>query len=237
MLYRLVRTYLTPVPAMLGVLLALQLVATLASLYLPSLNGRIIDEGVAKGDTDYILRDRHGDAGGSLVQIARRSAPPTSAPGPRPRSAATCARRSSAGSAQFSAQEVSRFGAPTLISRSTNDVPRCRRSPSCPARCMVSAPIMMVGGIFMALREDVGLSWLVAVAVPALGSSVGLVISRMVPQFRSMQVAVDWVNRVLREQITGIRVVRAFVREDIERERFAEANTAPTPARRSPSAG
>jgi ATP-binding cassette subfamily B protein len=89
---------------------------------------------------------------------------------------------------------------------------------------MVSAPIMMVGGIFMALREDLGLAWLVAVAVPALGVAIGLIISRMVPHFRSMQTAVDSVNRILREQITGLRVVRAFVREDVERERFAVAN-------------
>ena len=89
---------------------------------------------------------------------------------------------------------------------------------------MVSAPIMMVGGIFMALREDLGLSWLVAVAVPALAVAIGLIICRMVPHFRAMQKSVDSVNRILREQITGMRVVRAFVREDVERERFAEAN-------------
>jgi ATP-binding cassette, subfamily B, multidrug efflux pump len=125
----------------------------------------------------------------------------------------------------FSAQEVSRFGAPTLISRNTNDVTQVQTVVFMGAAMMVSAPIMMVGGIVMALREDVGLSWLVAVAVPLLALSVALVIRRMIPQFRLMQESVDWVNRVLREQITGIRVVRAFVREDHERGRFAEANT------------
>jgi ATP-binding cassette subfamily B protein len=125
----------------------------------------------------------------------------------------------------FSAQEVSRFGAPTLISRNTNDVTQVQTVTFMGAAMMVSAPIMMVGGIVMALREDVGLSWLVAVAVPLLALSVAMVIRRMIPQFRLMQESVDWVNRVLREQITGIRVVRAFVREDHERARFAEANT------------
>ena len=125
---------------------------------------------------------------------------------------------------QFSAQELSRFGAPTLISRSTNDVTQVQTVTYMFLAIMVSAPIMMVGGIFMALREDLGLAWLVAVAVPALGVAIGLIISRMVPHFRSMQTAVDSVNRILREQITGLRVVRAFVREDVERERFAVAN-------------
>ena len=120
---------------------------------------------------------------------------------------------------------MSRFGAPTLISRNTNDVTQVQTVVFMGAAMMVSAPIMMVGGIVMALREDVGLSWLVAVAVPLLALSVALVIRRMIPQFRLMQESVDWVNRVLREQITGIRVVRAFVREDHERARFAEANT------------
>ena len=125
----------------------------------------------------------------------------------------------------FSAQEVSRFGAPTLISRNTNDVTQVQQVVFMGLAMMVSAPIMMVGGIVMALREDVGLSWLVGVAVPLLALSVALVIRRMIPQFRLMQESVDWVNRVLREQITGIRVVRAFVREDHERRRFADANT------------
>ena len=121
---------------------------------------------------------------------------------------------------------MSRFGAPTLISRNTNDVTQVQTVVFMGAAMMVSAPIMMVGGIIMALREDVGLSWLVAVAVPAAGARrSALVIRKMIPQFRLMQESVDWVNRVLREQITGIRVVRAFVREDHERDRFAEANT------------
>jgi ATP-binding cassette, subfamily B, multidrug efflux pump len=224
MLYRLVRTYLTPYAGMLGVLLALQLVATLASLYLPSLNGRIIDEGVAVGDTSFILRTGLVMLAVSFVQIiatigATRIGAQTSASLGREVRSSVFRRVG-----QFSAQELSRFGAPTLVSRSTNDVTQVQTVTYMFLAIMVSAPIMMVGGIFMATREDLGLSWLVLVAVPALGISIGLIISRMVPHFRSMQKAVDSVNRILREQITGIRVVRAFVREDVERERFAEAN-------------
>jgi ATP-binding cassette subfamily B multidrug efflux pump len=224
MLYRLVRTYLTPYAAMLGVLLVLQLVATLASLYLPSLNGRIIDEGVAVGDTSFILRTGVLMLAVSFVQIlatigATRIGAQTSASLGREVRSSVFRRVG-----QFSAQELSRFGAPTLVSRSTNDITQVQTVTYMFLAIMVSAPIMMVGGIFMALREDLGLAWLVAVAVPALGVSIGLIISRMVPHFRSMQTAVDSVNRILREQITGLRVVRAFVREDVERERFAVAN-------------
>ena len=224
MLYRLVRTYLTPYAVLLAVLLALQLVATLASLYLPSLNGRIIDEGVAVGDTQFILRTGVVMLVVSFVQIlatigATRIGAQTSASLGRDVRSSVFHRVG-----QFSAQELSRFGAPTLISRSTNDVTQVQTVTYMFLAIMVSAPIMMVGGIFMALREDLGLAWLVAVAVPALGIAIGLIISRMVPHFRSMQTAVDSVNRILREQITGLRVVRAFVREDVERERFAVAN-------------
>jgi ATP-binding cassette subfamily B protein len=224
MLYRLVRTYLTPYAAMLGVLLVLQLVATLASLYLPSLNGRIIDEGVAVGDTTFILKTGVLMLVVSFVQIiatigATRIGAQSSASLGREVRSSVFTRVG-----QFSAQELSRFGAPTLVSRSTNDITQVQQVTYMFLAIMVSAPIMMVGGIFMALREDLGLSWLVAVAVPALGVAIGLIIAKMVPHFRSMQTAVDSVNRILREQITGLRVVRAFVREDVERERFAVAN-------------
>jgi ATP-binding cassette subfamily B multidrug efflux pump len=224
MLYRLLRTHLAPYAGPLGLLLALQLVGTLASLYLPSLNGRIIDEGVATGDTGFILTAGAAMLGVSFVQViatigATRIGALTAA------SLGRDVRRSvfrRVGS--FSAQEVSGFGAPTLISRNTNDVTQVQQVTYMMLAMMVTAPIMMVGGIIMAVREDVGLSWLVAVAVPLLGVSVGLVIWRMIPHFQAMQRAVDTVNRILREQITGIRVVRAFVREDVEEERFAEAN-------------
>ena len=224
-LVRLVRDYLRPYQGLIAVLVVLQLVGTMASLYLPSLNGQIIDEGVAKGDTGYIMRAGTWMLAVSLVQIVATIG------------ATYLGARSAAGLGHdlrtavfarvgtFSEQEVSRFGAPTLISRNTNDVTQVQQVVFMGAAMMVSAPIMMVGGVVMALREDVGLSWLVAVAVPLLALCIGLVIRRMIPQFRLMQESVDWVNRVLREQITGIRVVRAFVREEHERARFAEANT------------
>jgi ATP-binding cassette subfamily B protein len=224
-LVRLVRDHLRPYRHLVAVLVVLQLVGTMASLYLPSLNGQIIDQGVAKGDTGYILRTGSWMLAVSLVQIAAT----VGATYLGARSAASLGRdlRGTLFTrvTEFSAQEVSRFGAPTLISRNTNDVTQVQQAVFMALAFMVSAPIMMVGGVVMALREDVGLSWLVAVAVPVLALGVGLIIRRMIPQFRLMQESVDWVNRILREQITGIRVVRAFVREDHERQRFAEANT------------
>jgi ATP-binding cassette subfamily B protein len=225
LLIRIIRDYLRPYRGLVAVLVTLQLVGTMASLYLPSLNGRIIDEGVAKGDTGFIVRTGGWMLAVSLVQIVATVA----ATYLGAKSAAGLGRDLRAGIfarvGDFSAQEVSRFGAPTLSSRNTNDVTQVQQVVFMGAAMMVSAPIMMVGGIVMALREDVGLSWLVAVAVPLLALSVALVIRKMIPNFRLMQESVDWVNRVLREQITGIRVVRAFVREDHERARFADANT------------
>jgi ATP-binding cassette subfamily B protein len=124
----------------------------------------------------------------------------------------------------FSAREMGHFGAPSLITRNTNDVQQIQMLVLMTFTMLVAAPIMMVGGVIMAIREDVGLSWLVAVAVPVLGVFIGLIISRMIPGYRVMQTRIDDVNRVLREQTSGIRVLRAFVRERFETERFARAN-------------
>ena len=225
MLIRLLRSHLEPYRWPIAVLLVLQLASTIASLFLPSLNGRIIDEGVAVGQTRPILELGAIMLGVSLLQVAVTIVATYLAS----RTAASVG-RDVRGSifdrvASFSAQEVGHFGAPTLISRSTNDVTQVQTVLFMGLTLMVGVPIMMIGGIVMALREDVGLSWLIAVAVPLLALVVGLIIRRMVPQFTLMQKSIDWVNRVLREQITGIRVVRAFVREDHERARFAEANT------------
>lgn len=225
MLLRLLRDHLGPYRWWVAALLLLQLVSTMASLYLPSLNGRIIDEGVALGLTEPILRLGGIMLAFSLVQVGVTIAATYLAS----RTAASVG-RDVRGSifdqvATFSAQEVGRFGAPTLISRSTNDITQVQQVLFMGLTLMVGVPIMMIGGVVMALREDVGLSWLMAVAVPLLAVVVGLIIRRMVPQFSLMQTSIDWVNRILREQITGIRVVRAFVREDHERARFAEANT------------
>ncbi|MGB3685003.1 MAG: ABC transporter ATP-binding protein [Ornithinimicrobium sp.] len=230
MLISLLRTHLAPYRRFIMVLLVLQLLATLASLYLPSLNGRIIDEGVAVGDTGQII-----DLGWqmlifTLIQItvtigATYLAARTAANVARDLRGNVFDRVSS-----FSAQEVGQFGAPTLISRSTNDVTQVQNVVFMGLAMMVTIPIMMIGGVVMALREDPGLAWLMAVAVPLLAVCIGLILRQMVPQFGIMQRSVDLVNRVLREQITGVRVVRAFVREDQERERFAGANTQYTSA-------
>jgi len=225
MLLRIVRTHLAPYRGQLTLILILQLAGTVASLYLPSLNADIIDRGVARGDTAYIFSTGGWMLAVSLVQIVATVAAVYL--GARVSMSLGRDLRSAIFHrvAEFSAQEVSRFGAPTLISRNTNDVTQVQMVVFMALALMVAAPISMVGGIFMALRQDVGLSWLVAVAVPLLAVAVYLVIRRMIPQFRTMQTSVDSVNRIMREQITGIRVVRAFVREDFEEERFAVANT------------
>ncbi len=224
MLVRLLRTFLRPYGRPLLVIVVLQLFATLAMLYLPSLNADIIDNGVAKGDTTYIVR-----VGGmmlmvTLVQIACSIAAVyfgarTSMAFGRDTRAAVFHQVGA-----YSGREVTGFGAPSLITRTTNDVQQVQMLVLMTFTLMVSAPIMCVGGIVMALREDLGLSWLIVVSVTVLVAAIALIVSRMVPLFRLMQKKIDAVNRVLREQITGIRVVRAFVREPVERERFGGAN-------------
>ncbi|GAB3886333.1 ABC transporter ATP-binding protein [Terrabacter terrigena] len=230
MLMRLLRSHLRPYGGEISLIVLLQLVSTLASLYLPSLNGEIIDDGVAKGDTGFILRHGGLMLGVSVVQIVAAVGATYLAA----KVAMGMGRNLRAGIfgtvVDYSAQEVAKFGAPTLISRNTNDVTQVQMVTFMAFALLVTTPIMMVGGVIMALREDVGLSWLVAVAVPLLGLCVGLVIWRMVPWFGRMQTSLDGVNRVLREQITGIRVVRAFVREGHEEQRFSEANATLTEA-------
>lgn len=225
MLIRLLRSHLAPYRRSMGIVVALQLVGTLAALYLPSLNADIIDDGVVTGDTGYIVRIGTVMLVVSLVQVACTI------------TAVYFGARTAMGFgrdlrsdifrqvATFSTREVGSFGAPSLITRNTNDVQQVQMLVLMTFTMLISAPIMMVGGIVMALREDVGLSWLVAVAVPVLGVAIGLIISQMVPAFRLMQERIDDVNRVLREQTTGIRVLRAFVREPFETSRFARANT------------
>lgn len=218
------RRFLAPARAAIGMVIVLQTIATLATLYLPTLNADIIDRGIATGDTALILRLGGLMLAVSLVQIAVTIGAVWLAA-----QVAMGLGRDLRGAlfhhiADLSSREVSTLGAPTLISRSTNDVTQVQTVTFMGLVLLVGAPITMVGGIVMALREDVSLSWLVVVAVPVLGLALGLIIRRMVPQFRRMQSAVDDVNRILREQITGIRVVRAFVREPWERERFGAAN-------------
>ncbi|MEV4760684.1 ABC transporter ATP-binding protein [Micromonospora sp. NPDC049559] len=230
MLTRLLRTYLRNYRGPLTAVVLLQLVGTMASLYLPSLNADIIDQGIARGDTGYIVRTGGWMLLVSAVQIACSIA------------AVYLGARTAMGFGRdvrsaifhrvvgFSAREVGQFGAPSLITRNTNDVQQVQMLVVMTCTMLVAAPIMCVGGVVMALREDVGLSWLMLVSVPALALAIGLVIRRMVPGFRRMQTRIDTVNRVLREQIAGIRVVRAFVREPYETRRFAKANTELTEA-------
>ncbi len=228
MLMRLLRQYLRPYGALLLGVVVFQLAQSIASLYLPTLNAEIIDEGVVKGDTGFILSTGMVMLGITLLQVACAitavyfGAKAAMAFGRDVRQGVF--RRVG----EFSEQEVTRFGAPSLITRSTNDVQQVQMLVLMSCTILVSAPILAIGGVIMALRQDLELSWILVVAVPVLLIAVGLIISRMVPLFQSMQRRIDGVNRVLREQLTGIRVIRAFVREGVESDRFAEANASLT---------
>jgi ATP-binding cassette subfamily B protein len=225
MLVRLLREYLRPYRRWLGAVVCLQLVGTIAALYLPNLNADIIDNGVAKGDSGYILRTGGWMLGVTVVQIVCSVAAVFYGARASMSVGRDLRRDVFRRVTSFSAREVAQFGAPSLITRTTNDVQQVQMLVVMTCSMMIMAPIMCVGGIIMAVREDVGLSWLVAVSVPLLAVLITLIARRMVPQFRRMQERVDAVNRVLREQITGVRVVRAFVREPVETKRFAAANT------------
>jgi ATP-binding cassette subfamily B protein len=228
MLIKLLRTYLQPYSTALIAVVALQLVSTMASLYLPSLNADIIDNGVAKGDTGYIVSTGGWMLAVTLVQIACSIAAVYF--GARAAMAFGRDLRSAIFHkvGTFSGREVAQIGAPSLITRNTNDVQQVQMLVLMTCTLMIAAPIMCVGGIIMALRQDVGLSWLMLVCIPVLVISIALIVVRMVPQFRLMQARIDVVNRVLREQLSGIRVVRAFVREQDEAQRFGDANAALT---------
>jgi ATP-binding cassette subfamily B multidrug efflux pump len=224
-LIRLLRSNLRPYRRPLATLVFLQFVGTMASLYLPSLNADIIDKGIAKGDTGYIVRIGGWMLLVSLVQIVCSIAAVWFGARTAMSFGRDVRRTIFHHVGSFSAREVAHFGAPSLITRNTNDVQQVQMLVMLSCTMLVAAPIMCVGGVIMALREAVGLSWLMGISVPVLVVSIGLIIRRMVPQFRSMQTRIDTVNRVLREQIAGIRVVRAFVREPYETKRFADANT------------
>ncbi|QUL78425.1 ABC transporter ATP-binding protein [Brevibacterium sp. SMBL_HHYL_HB1] len=206
----------------------LQLTSTIAALYLPSLNARIIDEGVAEGDTDFIWSTGMTMLLVCLVQVITAI------------TAIFFGARTGMGVGRdlrraiyrqvddLSMLEVGKFGSATLITRNTNDVQQVQMLVLMTLNFMVSTPIMCIGGIIMALREDIGLSWLVWVSVPVLFVVVAILVYLLMPLFRRMQDQVDDINGVLREQITGIRVIRAFVREPFETDRYADANRALT---------
>jgi len=224
MLVGLLRAYLRPYRRPITAVVVLQLFSTIATLYLPTLNAEIIDNGVVKGDTSYIL-----GAGGVMLAVSVvQMACSVGAVYFGSRTAMAFGRdlrREVFGRVQeFSQREFGRFGTPSLITRTTNDVQQVQMLALLTFTLMVSAPIVGVGSIILALNQNVPLSGLLVIVVPLLGVIVSLIVSKMRPLFRLMQGRIDRVNQVLREQISGVRVIRAFVRDDFERSRFAVAN-------------
>ncbi len=224
MLIRLLRTYLARYRGLLLVVLGLTFVQTMGTLLLPTLNADIIDKGIVRNDTGYIWRMGGIMLAVTLVQVVFAVA----AVYYGARAAMAFGRDVRDGLfhrvTDFSAQDVAAFGAPSLITRITNDVTQVQVLVLMSCTLLVAAPITIIGGAIMAVREDGSLSLLLLVSVPVLVVAVGLVIVRMVPQFQVMQERIDRINEVMREQISGMRVVRAFVREPHEANRFAEAN-------------
>ena len=224
MLRDLLKAYLGRYWSLLSWVLVFQTVQTLAALFLPTLNADIINRGVALGDTGYIWRVGAVMLGITCVQVVFAIA------------AVYFGSRASMGFGRdvraglfhqvndFSAQEMTHFGAPSLITRITNDVAQVQMLVLTTCTMLVAAPITAIGGFVLALNQDVGLSWILVVAIPLLVVILGIVLVRMIPQFRLMQERIDRINQMLREQLTGVRVVRAFVREPQESERFAHGN-------------
>jgi len=223
-LLRLTLHYARPYWGWIAAVFVLQLLATIAALWLPSLNAQIIDQGIAQGDTDFIW-----STGGLMLAVSFGQLAAAVA-------AVYCGARAAMAIGRdlrrsvyrkvdsLSTLEATRFGAGTLITRGTNDVQQVQMLVLMTLNFMISAPIMAVGGIIMALREDAGMSWLVWASVGVLAVIVGFLVRLLLPLFRQMQERVDDINSVLREQIMGIRVVRAFVREPFEAARYRVAN-------------
>lgn len=226
MLSALLRDHLRPYRRLVAALLSVQALSALASLTLPTINATIIDDGIARGDTGVIVRF-------GAVMLAVTAVQVLCAVG-----AVYLSARTSTGVGRdlrgtvfdhvtgFSDTETARFGAPSLLTRTTNDVRQIQVLVQLLCTVAVAAPIMGVGGIVMAIRQDAGLSWLLMVSVPALAVVNYALVGRMLPTFRRMQQLIDNLNRVLRDQLAGVRVVRALVREPAERDRFAVANRA-----------
>jgi len=226
MLARLLRQYARPYRRLIAVVVALQLVSGLAWLYMPTIDAAIIDDGVVKGDTSTIVR-----LGAVLLGVCGLEVLCSVG-------AVYFGSRTGMGfgrdlrSAIFhhvtglSAPDIARFGAPSLLTRTTNDVQQIQALVQMTGTVLITAPIISIGGIFMAVHQDAGLSWLLLVSVPALALANYWIVSHLLPISRRMQRLIDSINRVMREQLTGIRVIRAFAREPFERRRFAEANRA-----------
>jgi ATP-binding cassette subfamily B protein len=226
MLMRLLRRYAGPYRGQIAIVAAFQVISSMASLYLPTINAAIVDDGVAKGDTAVIVELGLMMLGVTAVQVVCAVG------------AVYFGSRVGMGFGRdlrsvmfhhvtgFSAEETARFGAPTLLTRTTNDVQQIQVLLQMTCTMLITAPIMCVGGIAMAIHQNAGLSWLLLVSVPLLGLSNFWIVSRLLPIFRRMQRLIDGINRVMREQLAGIRVIRAFAREPYERERFRQANQA-----------
>ena len=226
MLWALLRQYARPYRWLLATVAVFQLISTLASLYLPTVNAAIIDEGVAKGNLRIIV-----ELGGVMLAVTALQV--VCAIG-----AVFFGSRAGTGVGRdlrsaifghvigFSAEETARFGASSLLTRTTNDVQQIQMLVQMTCTMLITAPIMSIGGIFMALHQDAGLSWLLLVSVPILAAANYWIVSHLLPIFRRMQRLIDGINRVMREQLSGIRVIRAFAREPFERDRFAQANEA-----------
>src|SRR3954453_19929287 len=224
MLWALLRRYASPYRSLLATVAGLQVISTLASLYLPTVNAAIIDDGVAQGD----LR-RIAELGGIMLAVTALQV--VCAVG-----AVYFGSRASMGCGRdlrlaifghvttFSAEETARFGAPSLLTRTTNDVQQVQLLVQLTCTMLITAPIMSLGGIFMAIHQDAGLSWLLLISVPVLALANYLIVSRLLPIFRRVQRQIDSINRVMREQLSGLRVIRAFAREPFERNRFGVAN-------------
>ncbi len=223
-LWQLIKSHLGPYRNLLLVVVVLQSIQTFAALTLPTINALLIDNGVLAGDNDYILTMGGVMMGFTIIQIIFSVG------------AVWYASRAAMGFGRdirrdlfhtvtgYSAREVGQFGAPSLITRTTNDVQQIQMLVVMACTMMITAPITMVIGIFFAVREDPGLSMILVVAIPAAVLALGSIVYRMVPSFQAMQFRIDRINLVLREQITGMRVVRAFVREPQEVARFSQAN-------------
>lgn len=226
MLWGLLRRHTRPYRPLLAVVAGLQLVSTLATLYLPTVNAAIIDDGVAQGNLRRIVELGAVMLGVTALQVACAVG------------AVYFGSRASMGVGRdlrsvifhhvtgFSAEQTARFGAPSLLTRTTNDVQQIQLLVQLTATMLITAPIMCIGGIAMAIHQDAGLSWLLLISVPVLALANYWIVSHLLPVFRRLQRLIDGINRVMREQLTGLRVVRAFAREPYERTRFAAANTA-----------
>jgi ATP-binding cassette subfamily B multidrug efflux pump len=223
-MWNLFKTYLEPYWKQIVLVLALLLVQAITNLYLPSLNADIINNGVSKGDTAYIMSKGGVMLGITLLMgiaaiVSVYWGSKTAMAFGRDLRAAIFAKVQT-----FSQQEVNLFGAPSLITRNTNDVQQLQMMVVFSLNMIIMAPITVVGGVIMALREDVPLSGILVVIIPFMAVVIGLLASRAVPLFKAMQVKIDRVNQVMREKLSGIRVIRAFVRTGYEQERFDEAN-------------